>query len=44
MIQKAELGIAMGNASEEVKSVADYVTANVDEEGVTKALEHFGFL
>ena len=44
MIQKAELGIAMGNASEEVKSVADYVTASVDEEGVTKALEHFGFL
>lgn len=44
MIQKAELGIAMGNASKEVKSVADYVTASVDEEGVTKALEHFGFL
>lgn len=38
MIKFAEVGIAMGNAPEEVKSVSDYVTATNDEGGVAKAV------
>ena len=39
MLRKAETGVAMGNASEEVKSHADYITANVDDDGIFKALK-----
>ena len=41
MLKFAGIGVAMGNAEEEVKAAADYVTASVDEEGVAKALKHF---
>lgn len=44
MLEYAGTGIAMGNASETVKSMADYVTDTVDREGVRKALEHFCLL
>ena len=39
MLQFAGLGVAMGNAHDEVKSVADYVTASNAEDGVAKAIE-----
>lgn len=39
MLRKAATGVAMGNASEEVKSHADYITANVDDDGIFKALK-----
>ena len=41
MLQFAGIGIAMGNADPEVKESADYVTADVDEGGVLKALRHY---
>lgn len=41
MLSHAGIGIAMGNASDEVKKVADFVTDSVDEDGVYKALKHF---
>ena len=41
MLKKAGLGIAMGNASMEVKSAADYVTLSNKEDGVAVALERF---
>ena len=44
MIRFAGIGVAMGNASEEVKAVADYVTADIDEDGIEKALKHFGLI
>ena len=44
MLEYAGLGIAMGNAAEEVKQSADYVTSDVDEDGIAKALIHFGLL
>ena len=34
--------IAMGNACPELKAKADYVTADVEEDGIYKACEHFG--
>ena len=41
MLQYAGIGVALGNAGEEVKAAADYVTADIDDDGVWKALEHF---
>lgn len=44
MLRLAGIGVAMGNASEKVKAAADYVTEDVDEEGLSKALRHFGLI
>jgi Cof subfamily protein (haloacid dehalogenase superfamily) len=44
MIQGTAIGVAMGNANQSVKDIADYVTADVDSDGIWKALEHFGIL
>jgi Cof subfamily protein (haloacid dehalogenase superfamily) len=41
MIEYAGLGIAMGNAPEEVKKYADSVTYSNDENGVARALEKY---
>ena len=41
MLRYAGIGIALGNAEEEVKAAADYVTADIDDDGVSKALEYF---
>lgn len=38
MLEYCGIGVAMGNAAEEVKSHADYVTTSVDEEGIAHAL------
>ncbi|MCC8155509.1 MAG: Cof-type HAD-IIB family hydrolase [Tannerellaceae bacterium] len=44
MLTYAGTGIAMGNADDNVKRVADYVTDSVDEDGIYNALKHFGIL
>jgi len=44
MILQAGIGIAMGNAIEELKQQADYVTTSVDEDGILNALQHFNVL
>ena len=44
MLQHAAIGVAMGNAEQKVKDVADYITTGVDEDGVLLALKHFGVL
>lgn len=44
MMAEAGIAVAMGNATEPVKAMASYVTAAVDENGVSKALRHFGLL
>lgn len=41
MILQAGIGIAMGNAIEELKQQADYVTTSVDDDGILQALRHF---
>jgi Cof subfamily protein (haloacid dehalogenase superfamily) len=41
MLEMAAIGVAMGNAPENVKRAADYVTANNDEDGIPQAIEHF---
>lgn len=44
MLQHVGIGVAMGNARDEVKSCADYVTTSVDDDGIANALRHFGIL
>lgn len=44
MILQAGTGIAMGNAIDELKQQADYVTTTVDEDGILNALRHFGII
>lgn len=41
MIRAAGLGVAMGNAIDEVKQAADYITCTNDEDGAAKAIERF---
>ncbi|RHM62380.1 HAD family phosphatase [Coprobacillus sp. AF33-1AC] len=40
MFREVNHGIAMGNAVDSLKNVATYITDNVDQEGITKALKH----
>lgn len=39
MLRHAAIGIAMGNARDEVKAAANHVTATVDEDGIAKGIE-----
>ena len=44
MLQFAGIGVALGNAEPEVKAAADYVTDDIDDDGVAKALQYFGLI
>jgi hydroxymethylpyrimidine pyrophosphatase-like HAD family hydrolase len=41
MILAAGLGVAMGNAIQSLKDIADYVTLSNNEEGVRHVIEKF---
>ena len=43
IIKQAGIGVAMGNANEALKAVADYVTEPVEEDGVYHALKRWVF-
>jgi Cof subfamily protein (haloacid dehalogenase superfamily) len=44
ILKHAAIGIAMGNANDEVKAAANYVTDSVDEDGISNALKYFNIL
>lgn len=44
LLLAAGVGVAMGNACAEARRAADHVTASVDDDGVRRALEHFGVI
>lgn len=44
MLRHAAIGVAMGQAKEDVKAAADYVTAPIDEDGISKAMKHLGLI
>ena len=44
MLRFAGIGVAMGNGTDEVRAAADYVTSAVEQDGVARALEHFGLI
>ncbi|HCD76911.1 MAG TPA: Cof-type HAD-IIB family hydrolase [Prevotella sp.] len=44
ILRRAGIGVAMGNGGEPAKTVADYITTSVDDNGVWNALKHFGVI
>lgn len=44
MLKTTGIGVAMGNAIDSVKVVADYITDRIDEDGIYNALVHFGVI
>ncbi|EHB59642.1 Haloacid dehalogenase domain protein hydrolase type 3 [Paenibacillus lactis 154] len=44
MLAYVGLGIAMGNAHEEVKPLADFVTKHVNKGGIRHGLRHAGLI
>lgn len=44
MLSFAGIGVAMGNASEELKERADFVTKDIKEDGISYALKKLGLL
>lgn len=44
MLKHVGVGIAMGNAADQVKQAADFVTDSVDNDGIMKGLKHFGLI
>lgn len=44
MLRSVPHGIAMGNAPDEIKAAAEYVTASLHEDGIAHALAHYGLV
>jgi len=44
MLKHVGIGVAMGNANPEVKEIADYVTSEVDEDGIWNALKKYNLI
>ena len=44
LFKEVPFSIAMGNAIDELKELAYFVTKNVDEDGIEFACKHFGFI
>lgn len=42
MLEYCAYGVAMGSGGDEIKAMADYVTDDVDKDGLYKAFEHLG--
>ena len=38
MVEYADIGIAMGNSSEDLKAVADYITTDIESDGIKNAI------
>ena len=41
MLSFVGIGVAMGNAQAKVKEIADYVTSDVDDDGIEKVLRYW---
>ena len=44
MLEGVGTGVAMGNAQPAVKKIANYVTAGNNQDGISKALAHYGLI
>ncbi len=44
MIIHAGIGVAMGNANEKLKEVADYITTSVDDDGIYNCFKKYGLI
>lgn len=41
MIKEVAHGVAMGNGQQEIKDIAEFVTTDIDEDGIKNALKHY---
>jgi len=44
MLKYAGIGVAMGNGTDACKQAADYVTTDINDNGIENALKHFGLI
>jgi Cof subfamily protein (haloacid dehalogenase superfamily) len=44
MLKACHTGIAMGNGAQELKNLADYVTGDIQDDGLADAMRHFGLI
>lgn len=44
MLEYCAVGVSMGNGGDEIKAMADYITDDVEKDGLYKAFVHFGFI
>jgi hydroxymethylpyrimidine pyrophosphatase-like HAD family hydrolase len=44
MFEHAGNSIAMGNATDDVKAVCSYVTERPEDDGIARAMAHFGLI
>ncbi|MFI3256136.1 MAG: Cof-type HAD-IIB family hydrolase [Psittacicella sp.] len=44
MLKEVGLSVCMGNGYDELKEVADYVTSDIEDNGIINALKHFNIL
>lgn len=44
LLEACAVGVAMGNGGPEVKAAADYITDDVEADGLQKAFRHFGLI
>jgi len=44
MLETAGTSVAMGRCADEVRDIADYVTDYLENDGISKALKHFGLI
>ena len=44
MLEYCAVGVAMGNGGEEIRQMADYVTEDVEKDGLWKAFAHLGLI
>jgi len=44
MLESTKIGIAMGNANDNLKEIADYITQDADADGIWNALCHFAVI
>ncbi len=44
MLEYCAVGVAMGSGGDEIKAMADYITDDVDKDGLYKGFEHLGLI
>ena len=44
MLEYCNVGVAVNSGGDEIKAMADYVTDDVDKDGIYKAFVHFGLI
>ena len=44
MLEYCNIGVAMGNGGNEIKEMADFITDDVDNDGLYKAFEKLGLI